>query len=53
MWWRIITLTTITYGDLFPVTGFDRGIPGGGTAILGIGLFTLPASILGSGFLEE
>ena len=53
MWWSIITLTTISDGDLFPVTGFDKGIAGGGTTILDIGLFTLPASILGSGFLEE
>ena len=52
MWWSIITLPTVGYGDVFPVTGLGRGIAGGIT-ILGIGLFALPAGILGSGFLEE
>jgi len=52
LWWSIITLTTVGYGDVFPVTGLGRGIAGG-IAILGIGLFALPAGILGSGFLEE
>jgi voltage-gated potassium channel len=52
MWWSIITLTTVGYGDVFPVTSMGR-IIGGMIAILGIGLFALPAGILGSGFLEE
>jgi voltage-gated potassium channel len=52
MWWRIITLTTVGYGDVFTVTGVGQGIAGG-IAILVIGLFALPAGILGSGFLEE
>ena len=52
MWWSIITLTTVGYGDVFPVTIVGRMIAGV-IAILGIGLFALPAGILGSGFLEE
>ena len=52
MWWSIVTLTTVGYGDIFPVTGFGRAVAGV-IAILGIGLFALPAGILGSGFLEE
>lgn len=52
MWWSIITLTTVGYGDVFPVTILGKTIAGG-IAILGIGLFALPAGILGSGFLEE
>ena len=52
MWRSIITLPTVGYGDVFPVTGLGRGIAGGIT-ILGIGLFALPVGILGSGFLEE
>lgn len=52
MWWSIITLTTVGYGDVFPVTIPGR-IVAGLIAIVGIGLFALPAGILGSGFLEE
>ena len=52
MWWAIVTLTTVGYGDVFPITAFGRAVAGV-IAILGIGLFALPAGILGSGFLEE
>ena len=52
MWWSIITLTTVGYGDVFPVTAAGR-LLAGIMAIVGIGLFALPAGILGSGFVEE
>lgn len=52
MWWSIITLTTVGYGDVFPVTAAGR-LLAGVIAIVGIGLFALPAGILGSGFMEE
>jgi voltage-gated potassium channel len=52
MWWSVITLTTVGYGDVAPVTGPGRMIAGL-IAILGIGLFALPAGILGSSFLEQ
>ena len=52
MWWGIITLTTVGYGDVYPVTIAGR-VLAGLMAILGIGLFALPAGILGSGFIEE
>ena len=52
MWWSIITLTTVGYGDVFPVTLGGRFLAGL-IAIMGIGLFALPAGILGSGFVEE
>ena len=52
MWWSIITLTTVGYGDAVPVTTAGRFLAGV-IAILGIGLFALPAGILGSGFMEE
>ena len=52
MWWTIVTLTTVGYGDVFPVTSAGR-LLAGFIAILGIGFFALPAGILGSGFLEE
>ncbi len=52
LWWGVITLTTVGYGDVTPVTPLGQ-IFGGIVAMLGIGLFGLPASILASGFIEE
>ncbi|MCC5875525.1 MAG: ion transporter [Candidatus Sumerlaeia bacterium] len=51
MWWAIATLTTVGYGDIYPVTTLGKTF-GGFVAILGIGLFALPAGILASGFSE-
>lgn len=50
MWWGVATLTTVGYGDVYPVTPLGRAI-GAVVAVLGIGLFALPASILASGFV--
>lgn len=52
LWWGVATLTTVGYGDIYPVTGVGKLI-GGGIMLLGIGLFALPAGILASGFSEE
>ena len=52
MWWGVSTLTTVGYGDVYPVTGLGKLI-GAIVAILGIGLFALPAGILASGFAER
>ena len=52
LWWGVITLTTIGYGDIYPITPLGKVI-GGFIAFLGIGLFALPAGILASGFSEE
>jgi len=51
MWWGIATLTTVGYGDMIPVTPFGK-VLGGMIAILGIGLFALPAGIFSSGLTE-
>ena len=52
MWWAAVTLTTVGYGDIAPVTVFGK-LMGAVTAILGIGMFALPTAILGAGFLED
>jgi voltage-gated potassium channel len=52
MWWGVATLTTVGYGDIYPVTGLGKFL-GGIMAILGVGLFALPAGILANGFNEE
>ena len=52
MWWSIITVTTVGYGDVAPITPLGR-LLAGIIALLGIGIFALPAGILGSGFMEQ
>jgi len=51
MWWGVVTLTTVGYGDIYPVTPLGKFI-GSFVVISGIGLFALPAGILASGFNE-
>lgn len=52
MWWAVTTLTTVGYGDVVPKTNGGK-LLGGIVAFFGVGLFALPAGILGSGFVEE
>lgn len=52
MWWGVVTLTTVGYGDIFPITPLGKMF-GAIISFMGIGLFALPAGILGAGFLEE
>jgi voltage-gated potassium channel len=47
-----MTLTTIGYGDIFPVTTLGKML-GTFIALMGVGLFALPAGILASGFADE
>lgn len=51
LWWGIVTLSTVGYGDMAPVTNTGR-LLGSLGAVLGIALFTLPAGIIASGFLD-
>ena len=51
MWWAVVTLTTVGYGDLVPVTLAGRFLAAV-IALLGIGLFALPAGIISAGMLE-
>jgi voltage-gated potassium channel len=52
MWWSVVTLTTVGYGDIYPVTTIGK-IFAGISAVLGIGMFALPTGILGASFVEE
>lgn len=51
MWWGITTLTTVGYGDLYPITAMGK-LLGAIIAVMGIGLFALPAGIIASAFVE-
>jgi voltage-gated potassium channel len=49
-WWAFVTITTVGYGDRFPVTPEGR-IVGGMTMILGIGVFAVFTGYLAGAFL--
>ncbi|XP_034109333.1 LOW QUALITY PROTEIN: potassium voltage-gated channel subfamily KQT member 1 [Drosophila sulfurigaster albostrigata] len=49
LWWGVITLCTVGYGDMVPITWQGKLIASC-CALLGISFFALPAGILGSGF---
>ncbi len=52
MWWAVATLTTVGYGDIYPITGTGKFISSI-IAILGIGLVALPTGIVSAGFIEK
>jgi voltage-gated potassium channel len=51
MWWGIVTLTTVGYGDVTPVTLWGR-MAGGLTAVMGLCMFAIPVGIIASAFIE-
>lgn len=51
MWWGITTLTTVGYGDVYPVTAAGK-LLAAAISVIGIGLFALPAGIIASAFIE-
>lgn len=52
LWWALATLTTVGYGDIYPITVLGK-ILSAIIAILGIGLVAVPAGIISAGFMEE
>jgi len=52
MWWATVTLTTVGYGDVVPITTAGRFFSGV-IVILGIGIAALPAGIIAAGFTQE
>ena len=52
MWWSMITLTTVGYGDVVPVTPMGK-LFGGVIGLIGIGMVALPAAILATGFAQN
>lgn len=47
LWWAVVTLTTVGYGDAYPVTAVGRVIAGM-VMFLGIGFVAVPAGIISS-----
>ncbi len=52
MWWAVVTLTTVGYGDVTPITPLGVFF-GAIITILGVGLAALPAGILATGLTYE
>lgn len=52
IWWAIATLTTVGYGDVYPVTPLGRMFASV-IAIAGIGVVALPAGVFASAFSDE
>jgi voltage-gated potassium channel len=52
LWWSAVTLTTIGYGDVFPVTVMGK-ICAAITAVLGIAVVALPTGIFAAAISDE
>jgi voltage-gated potassium channel len=52
MWWAIAALTTVGYGDVYPLSPAGK-ILGSLVTIVGIGMVALPSGILASAFSEQ
>jgi voltage-gated potassium channel len=52
IWWAVVTLTTVGYGDMTPITPLGK-LLGAGIMLLGVGTVALPAAMLAGRFSEE
>ena len=49
LWWAICTLTTVGYGDVYPITAAGR-LFAGVISLVGIGIIAIPTGIIAAGF---
>jgi voltage-gated potassium channel len=52
MWWAVATLTTVGYGDIYPITPLGKFLSAI-IALVGIGFVALPTGIISSAFIER
>lgn len=52
LWWAVATLTTVGYGDIYPITVFGK-ILGAVIAFAGIAALAIPTGIITSGLTEQ
>lgn len=51
-WWAIATLTTVGYGDIYPVTHVGK-LVAGFISLMGVGLVAIPTGLISAGFIEK
>jgi len=52
LWWSVATLTTVGYGDIYPITGLGKFISAI-IALIGVAFVALPTGIISSAFIEK
>ena len=52
MWWAIVTLATVGYGDVVPITGLGRAVATG-TILCGVIIMALPIGIVANAFAQQ
>ena len=51
-WWSVATLTTVGYGDVYPITAMGKFLSAI-IALIGIGFIALPTGIISSAFIDR
>ena len=51
-WWAIVTLTTVGYGDIYPVTALGKTFSGI-LALVGVGIVAIPTGIISAAYMNE
>ncbi|MFC3031145.1 ion transporter [Pseudoalteromonas fenneropenaei] len=52
MWWALVTLTTVGYGDVVPITAGGK-LFGGLVTVLSMGMVAIPTGLLASSFADQ
>lgn len=52
IWWAVSTLTTIGYGDIYPITPLGK-LLASVLAFVGIGLIAIPTGLISAAYIEE
>ena len=52
IYWAVVTLTTVGYGDLYPVSDIGR-VVSMISSVMGIAIVALPTGIITAGYMSE
>lgn len=52
IYWAVVTLTTVGYGDIYPTSEIDR-IVSMTSSFMGIAIVALPTGIITAGYMRE